>query len=170
MAPATVYTPYVCANGGRGSRRTWNGPSPAARRLHRPGFLQALGPTTLADIGFRPTDLEVPPTTLDDDLLHHYARTRNTPSICGTSRMSMHLRFGTVSVRELVRRSRGISSYLNELIGGSSSCRCCGISAGGRHELPSGIRWHSLAQRRGRFAACCEGRTGYPLVDAGMRS
>ena len=166
----TVYTPYM---------RKWRArftpdmeqAFPSRERLHRLASCEPLGLPTLADIGFRPTDLEVPPTTLDDDLLHHYARTRNTPSIAGTSRMSMHLRFGTVSVRELVRRSRGISStYLNELIWREFFMQVLWhfpqVVDTSFRPAYDGIPWRNDEDE---FAAWCEGRTGYPLVDAGMR-
>jgi deoxyribodipyrimidine photo-lyase len=125
---------------------------------------------SLEQIGFKPTDLEVPARTLSDELLRHYADTRDLPAIKGTSRMSVHLRFGTVSVRELVRRSMDISpKYLNELI-----WREFYMQILWHHPHPErafkpaydGIEWRSDEEG---FQAWCEGRTGYPLVDAGMR-
>lgn len=125
---------------------------------------------TLADLGFMPTDLEVPPTTLSDELLKHYERTRNIPSVNGTSRMSVHLRFGTVSVRELVRRSMDSSpKYLNELIWREFFMQILWHFP--QHERAFKPAYDGIAWRRDDkdFQAWCEGRTGYPLVDAGMR-
>lgn len=125
---------------------------------------------SLEEIGFQRTDLVIPPRELKSDLLAHYPETRNLPAVNGTSRMSTHLRFGTVSVRDLVRRSSTASPiYLNELIW---------------REFFMQILWHFPHPERAfkpaydhipwrtdevGFHAWCEGRTGYPLVDAGMR-
>jgi len=168
--PYTVFTPY-----GRKWRSLFR-PEMAEpyastahlRRLHRtaPHPMPAL-----TDLGFRPTDLVEPPLTVETGLLQGYARTRNTPGINSTSRMSAHLRFGTVSVRALVRAALEHSdTYLNELIW---------------REFFMQVLWHfphtvdhafkpaydRIAWRHDErlFRAWCEGRTGYPLVDAGMR-
>lgn len=168
-APYTVYTPYM---------RKWRSlftpemaaPHPSEDLLDRLWRTEPLPLPTLEAIGFMPTDLQVPPTTLSEALLRNYEHTRDLPAVNGTSRMSTHLRFGTVSVRELVRRSLKASpKYLNELIW---------------REFFMQILWHFphpekafkpaydripwRADEEG-FKAWCEGRTGYPLVDAGMR-
>ncbi|MBX2979951.1 MAG: deoxyribodipyrimidine photo-lyase [Flavobacteriales bacterium] len=167
--PYTVYTPYM---------RKWRAqfsPSmanafPSGENLHRLWQREAFALPGLAEIGFRPTDLDVPPKDVEDSLLRHYDRTRDLPAIPGTSRMSVHLRFGTVSPRALVRQSLAISDkYLNELIW---------------REFYMQILWHFPHVERAfkpaydniewrhderEFKAWCEGRTGYPMVDAGMR-
>ena len=126
---------------------------------------------SLEDIGFLPTDLEAPQLEVDDALLRAYHLTRNIPGIEGTSRMSTHLRFGTVSPRTLMKRGMDMNAvYANELIW---------------REFFMQILWHfphvvtksfkpaydAIVWRNNEdeFAAWCEGRTGYPLVDAGMR-
>ena len=167
--PYTVYSPYM-----RKWRATFT-PNiakafPSEDLLDHFWKTAPLPLPSLADIGFLPTDLAVPPTSVSDELLRHYDRTRDLPAIAGTSRMSVHLRFGTVSARELVRRSMDISpKYLNELIW---------------REFYMQIVWHFPQVEKAfkpaydaiewrnderEFAAWCEGRTGYPLVDAGMR-
>lgn len=167
--PYTVYSPYM---------RKWRAAFtpemakafPSENLLDRSWKTAPLSLPSLADIGFLPTDLEVPPTSVSDELLRHYDRTRDLPAIAGTSRMSVHLRFGSVSARALVRRSMDISpKYLNELIW---------------REFYMQILWHfpqvdkafkpaydaiEWRNDEGEFTAWCEGRTGYPLVDAGMR-
>ncbi len=168
--PYTVFTPY-----GRKWRSRFRpemaAPFPSAEHLHRLHRTAPLPMPSLADIGFLPTDLVEPALTIDPMLLQGYAGTRNTPGIAGTSRMSAHLRFGTVSVRALVRAALGHSdTYLNELIW---------------REFFMQVLWHfphtvdqafkpaydRIAWRTDErlFQAWCEGRTGYPLVDAGMR-
>ncbi len=167
--PYTVYTPYM---------KKWRAlftpdmaaPHPSEEHLHRLWRSAPLPLPGLETIGFRPTDLQAPPTTLSEDLLRNYAETRDIPSVVGTSRMSVHLRFGTVSVRALVRRSlRSSPKYLNELIW---------------REFFMQILWHfphpekafkpaydriQWRHDEADFTRWKEGRTGYPLVDAGMR-
>jgi len=167
--PYTVYTPFM---------KKWRSlftpdmaaPYPSEEHLHRLWKCAPLPIPSLEAIGFHPTDLQAPPTTLSEDLLQNYAETRDIPSVVGTSRMSTHLRFGTVSVRALVRCSlRSSPKYLNELIW---------------REFFMQILWHfphpekafkpaydRIAWRHDEadFARWKEGRTGYPLVDAGMR-
>ncbi len=59
----------------------------------------------LTDIGFEPTRRDFPSPDPEDALLQHYDQTRDYPAIHGTSRLSVHLRFGTVSIREVARRA-----------------------------------------------------------------
>lgn len=167
--PYTVYTPYS---------RKWHAhfkpemeePFPSEAHLHRLWKTAPLPLPSLASFGFERTDLEVPSLHVPDKLLKHYGETRNLPAVEGTSKMSTHLRFGTVSVRELVRRGRKLNAtYLNELIW---------------REFFMQILWHfphperafkpaydniSWKADEAGFQAWCAGRTGYPLVDAGMR-
>jgi deoxyribodipyrimidine photo-lyase len=167
--PYTVYTPYM---------RKWRASfkPEMAEPFHSEKHLDCLWKhaplpmPALDQIGFASTDLQAPPTALGDELLKNYEQTRDTPGIIGTSRMSTHLRFGTVSVRELVRRSMQMSpKYLNELIW---------------REFYMQILWHfpnaekafkpaydriPWRNNEAEFTLWCEGRTGYPLVDAGMR-
>ncbi len=167
--PYTVFTPYM---------RKWRSlfrpemldPFPSESSLSRFWRTPELDLPTLEIIGFERTDLVVPRKTLTDSLLADYQENRNIPALDGTSRMSTHLRFGTVSVRELFRRSMAKSTtYTNELIW---------------REFFMQVLWHFPHPERAfkpaydnipwradeaGFKAWCEGRTGYPLVDAGMR-
>ncbi|MCW5899183.1 MAG: deoxyribodipyrimidine photo-lyase [Flavobacteriales bacterium] len=125
---------------------------------------------TLEALGFRRTDLIVPPGSVGDELLRHYAETRDLPAMNGTSRMSAHLRFGTVSVRELVRCSMDISpKYLNELIWREFFMQILWHFP--KHDKAFKPAYDNISWRHdeAEFRAWCEGRTGYPLVDAGMR-
>jgi deoxyribodipyrimidine photo-lyase len=100
-----------------------------------------------------------------------YHNTRDFPALNGTSRLSVHLRFGTVSIRDLVRLALDHNqTYLNELIW---------------REFYMMILWHfpSVVDKAFKpkydriewlnsekhFEAWCAGQTGYPIVDAGMR-
>lgn len=168
--PYTVFTPYS---------RKWRAQfqTNMVEPFNSTGKLNALFKTvplpmpSLEDIGFKPTDLNAPPLDVSDALLERYHLTRNLPGIEGTSRMSVHLRFGTVSPRVLMKRGLELNgTYANELIW---------------REFFMQILWHfprvvtkafkpaydAIVWRNNEdeFAAWCEGRTGYPLVDAGMR-
>jgi len=167
--PYTVFTPYA---------RKWRTqltdqmlePFPSGTLQDRFHQCSATQLPTLGSMGFQRTDLDIPGLGLDAATLANYRDARNIPSVNGTSRMSTHLRFGTVSVRELARKGQAHSpTYLNELIW---------------REFFMQILWHFPHSEKAfkpaydnipwrpdeeGFRRWCEGRTGYPLVDAGMR-
>ena len=145
---------------------------------------------TLPDLDFEPVDtLKVPPGTrggqalLGDFLerIDHYGETRDFPGVKGPSYLSTHLRFGTVSIRELAglawRRaqagSEGARVWLSELIWRDfyhqvlfHHPHVVGHAYKREYDL---IKWANGKHADAHFAAWCEGRTGYPLVDAAMR-
>jgi deoxyribodipyrimidine photo-lyase len=125
----------------------------------------------LTDIGFTKSEIEFPDRLPNDGIISKYDKTRDIPSINGTSRMSAHLRFGTISIRRLMKIAIDLNEkYWNELIW---------------REFYSSILWHfpqTIDQNYNRkydgvewinneddFDMWCQGRTGYPIVDAGMR-
>lgn len=125
----------------------------------------------LKDLGFKESDFTYPARSIDHELIKNYDKTRDYPSLCGTSRLSVHLRFGTISIRQLVKAATDLNeTYLNELIW---------------REFYMMILWHfpnivehSFKQKydyinwlndEKDFDAWCNGQTGYPIVDAGMR-
>ncbi len=126
---------------------------------------------SLKEIGFGRSALKFSPPQIDRALISDYDKTRDSPSVSGTSRLSVHLRFGTIRIRKLMSIAQTLNEkYFNELIW---------------REFYQMILWHfpfvatrSFKQEYDRiewrnnekeFQAWCEGRTGYPLVDAGMR-
>jgi deoxyribodipyrimidine photo-lyase len=146
---------------------------------------------TLAEIGFEPTNLhrvKLPTGStggqalLADflDRIDDYDRTRDFPAVKGPSYLSTHLRFGTVSIRQLAREawqrvqggSRGAEVWLSELIWRDfyhqvlhHHPRVVGHAFKPAYDA---IKWAHGKHADGLFAAWCEGRTGYPLVDAAM--
>lgn len=115
--------------------------------------------------------LEFPSTKIAQNIIQNYHETRDIPSILGTTRLSLHLRFGTISIRKLARvASETNEKFFNELIwrdfyqmiifhfphSGSDSFK----------KNYDQIVWRN---DEGQFKSWCEGKTGYPLVDAGMR-
>ena len=125
----------------------------------------------LRDIGFRRGRLDFPEKKIDKEMLKAYGDERDFPALDGTSRLGIHLRFGTISIRKLTKKALKHSPvYLNELIW---------------RNFYMDILWH-FPQVEGHsfkraydhipwinsekdFSHWCEGTTGYPIVDAGMR-
>ena len=126
---------------------------------------------SLEEIGFEKSDLIYPEATWNEDLIKKYHDTRNFPSIKGTSLLSVHLRFGTISVRKLVKKAASTNEvWLNELIWREFFMM---ILFHFPHVVKNSfkakydkIEWRNNEQE---FKAWCEGKTGYPIVDAGMR-
>ncbi len=137
------------------------GPPPAVPSLEAMGFREA-------------SDLEVPPTHVPDDLIARYTEGREQPAAEGTSRLGVHLRFGTISIRELARRAQALNAtFLSELIWRDFYSQILDqypqiVDRAFKPEYDR-IGWRNDAAAQADFAAWCEGRTGYPLVDAGMR-
>lgn len=168
--PYKVYTPYS---------RKW------IEKLNARGFETCKSETklnslaslelpylTLKEIGFDEKEFDIPLFNIDSKTIEKYQETRNFPYLNSTSRIGAHLRFGFVSIRKLVKKAHKNSNktYLKELIW---------------REFFMQILWHfpytqqkSFKPKYDRikwlnndeeFKKWCEGNTGYPLVDAGMR-
>ena len=184
--PFSVFTPYKNAWLKRLSAadlRAWP-IEEYAGRLAAPG--DAAAPPGLSDLGFETTDLKQLrlPTGMSGaqalfrdfiERIDDYAVRRDFPAVKGTSYLSAHLRFGTISIRQLAayaqaQASRGAATWLSELIWRDfyhailwhhphvvSRCFKPACDA---------LRWDDAPDL---FAAWCAGRTGYPLVDAAMR-
>ena len=118
------------------------------------------------------SNIKPPKVNFNNDIIKNYERDRNTPEIDGTSKLGLHLRFGTKSIRSLVKKSNlsQNKTFLKELIW---------------REFFMQILWHfpetttqcfkskyekiKWRNNMDEFNAWCEGKTGYPIVDAGMR-
>jgi len=182
--PYTVYTPYM---------RTWRklldtnvstyegeGISfylkPYPTEKYADNLLQEAAPEpvpSLADMGFEPTDIDIPPKEAPEATLQHYHETRDYPATSdGTSRISHHLRHGTVSIRAKVRRAMELKddTFFRELIWRDFYSNILQafprvVDESYRSEYDT-IPWINDEEQ---FKAWCEGKTGVPLVDAGMR-
>ncbi|MFG6461764.1 cryptochrome/photolyase family protein [Roseateles sp. DXS20W] len=151
----------------------------------------ANGVPALADIGFRPAGLTAhvgqgsrgADALLDDflDRISDYDKKRDFPAIKGPSYLSVHLRFGTVSIRRLARIAHqrmlggdhGAEVWLSELIWRDFYHQVMhhhphAMTAAFRPEYDA-IAWETGPHADALFQAWCEGRTGFPLVDAAMR-
>jgi len=125
----------------------------------------------IEEIGFSRSAYQLPQPEVSDDLIRAYKTTRDFPAQSGTSRLSPHLRFGTISIRELVSRAARLDeTYLNELIWREFYMMILyhfpHVVGGAFKPVYNGIRW---ANDETAFQAWCDGKTGIPIVDAGMR-
>lgn len=169
--PYTVFTPYS---------KKWkslfneNDVIVFPSEKHLSSFKKDLNPNEIPsfkEMGFLKSNLEFPMSELDSEIVSRYHANRDYPSISGTTKLSVHLRFGTVSIRNLAKQAMGLNDiWLNELIW---------------REFYQMILWHfphvvgnsfkpaydQIPWRNNQyeFNAWCEGKTGYPIVDAGMR-
>lgn len=126
---------------------------------------------TLEELGFEKMGLAFPEAKVSATLLRRYAETRDLPAISGTSRLGLHLRFGTMGVRELARASTEASPvFFSELVWRDFFMMIL-------FHFPQVVResfrpaydrilWRNDPKE---FKRWCAGETGYPLVDAGMR-
>ncbi len=125
----------------------------------------------LEKMGFEIPDADFPSKTADEELIRHYDKTRNFPAKDGTSRLGIHLRFGTISIRKLALKAVSLNdTYLNELIWREFYMM---ILAHNPHVVEKAFKpaydripWRN---NESEFEAWCKGETGYPIVDAGMR-
>ena len=127
---------------------------------------------TLEELGFEETNTPIKNYIFNSRIINEYEETRNFPALDNTSKLGPHLRFGTVSVRQMVSRAeeQENKTFLKELIW---------------REFFMQILWHfphthkdSFKPKYDRiiwrnneddFKKWCNGTTGYPMVDAGMR-
>ncbi len=149
---------------------------PSAALAAEPGRLHgaAAPPIPALDaMGFRRRELHPVPDGLPEEgIIKNYHQTRDVPGHArSTTRVSVHLRFGTLSPRELMRQAQGINpTYLHELIWRDYFMLLLWQFPQTVDEsfAPS-LRLLPWRNDETEFHAWCEGRTGYPFVDAGMR-
>ena len=126
---------------------------------------------TLKDIGFESNSLEIPGTKVKRSVIKNYADNRNFPAIDGTSRLGIHFRFGTISIREKARNAEALSdTFLSELIWRDFySMILCNFPHVVKNPFRAKYDWIEWRNNEEEFKLWCEGKTGYPIVDAGMR-
>lgn len=168
--PYTVFTPYRKRWEAKlqGDPPVWYSIDPYADRFYRTG---AYNLPTLEQLGFGSTNTVFPPAKLDEAVIKNYHQTRDYPYLSGTTRLGIHFRHGTISIRQAVRVAADLNEiWLNELIW---------------RDFYMMILWHfphvvdhsfkrqydHIPWRNNEkdFNAWCQGNTGYPIVDAGMR-
>ena len=169
--PYVVYTPYMKQWKTLYNTKTLNhydSKSNLSQLIKHPDVVNI----SLSEMGFETSTQQIKDYTLTPYLIQNYEAQRNFPSINATSKLGPHLRFGTVSIRNIVSKATAEHNevFWQELIW---------------REFFMQILWHfpqtvvkSFKPKYDRiewrnneteFKAWCEGNTGYPLVDAGMR-
>ncbi|KOF04400.1 deoxyribodipyrimidine photolyase [Roseivirga seohaensis subsp. aquiponti] len=126
---------------------------------------------SLKEMGFQKTEINIPSNSLKEELIKKYDELRDFPAQDATSRLGIHLRFGTISIRQLAQKAESINkTFLNELIWRDFYAM---ILANNPHVVNNAFKpqydhipW--LQDEEG-FEKWCAGITGYPIVDAGMR-
>lgn len=126
---------------------------------------------TLSEMGFEPSAIQVPPPSLSEHTLNVYEEERNFPPKDSTSRLGVHLRFGTVSCREIARQAKGTSEvFLKELIWREFFMMILycfpKVVEHNFNAKYDGIQWRNNKEE---FEKWKKGETGFLLVDAGMR-
>lgn len=170
--PYTVFTPYS---------RKWKAKltpdylKPYPTEKYFANFYQQapLPIPSLASMNFEEVETVFPSKQLNEEIVRKYSQNRDFPALeNGTSKMGVHLRFGTVSIRSLATIAAGLNeTYLNELIWRDFYQMILWHfpKVGKGHAFKAEyekIKWRNNEEE---FKKWCEGKTGYPIVDAGMR-
>lgn len=126
---------------------------------------------SLDEIGFRNIEIIIQQPVIDKNIIRQYHETRNFPYIKGTSNLSVHLRFGIISIRELVKIALDLNEqFLNELIWREFFMMILYHHPYVTNECfkkkYNYIVWRNNEEE---FEKWYSGETGYPIVDAGMR-
>ncbi len=169
--PYTVFTPY--SRKWKATVKDFHFKSYTTEKYFNNFYLQPAQPIpSLQSMGFNDEGKLFPSKELNEQLIIKYTEQRNFPAVAGTSKLGVHLRFGTVSIRQIAKQCSGLNeTFLNELIW---------------RDFYQMILWHyphvgkgkafkpaydNIEWRRdeGEFEKWCNGQTGYPIVDAGMR-
>ena len=162
--PYTVFTPY---------KNKWLQVYQETKPLDFPGYSNFLKNDynfpSLAEIGFEPTSLKVRPYTLNE--IANYGITRDFPEQDGTSYLGPHLRFGTVSVRQIIAQiGANDRVFLSELIWREFFMQILfhfpKVVTRNFKSKYDAITWRNNPEEIEKWK---QGKTGYPLVDAGMR-
>ena len=169
--PYLVYSPYAKA-----WRKLFTAEhsKPYPNQEYFGNFLKWSGeePISLGDMGFQPTQIELPELEIRSDIISKYDETRNFPANKrSTTRIGLHLRFGTLSIRQVARDAQILNdTFLSELIWRDFFQMALYFFPESREKSIKpkydAIPW---VNNESHFEAWCNGKTGYPMVDAGMR-
>jgi deoxyribodipyrimidine photo-lyase len=187
--PYTVFTPYSKKWKMKLMSRlsTHNGtqisyyfkPYPTEKYVKNFAQVSEIGPLsikpilTLESMNFERSSITIPSKTVARGIIKNYDKTRDFPALQqGTSKLGIHFRFGTISIREKALSASNLNeTYLNELIWRDFYSQIMHhfphIGKGKSfREAYDQIEW---VNNEADFKQWCAGKTGYPMVDAGMR-
>jgi deoxyribodipyrimidine photo-lyase len=144
---------------------------PSETLLHNLYKTKPLPTPTLAEMGFTSSLIKIPPTDFEESIIKSYDKNRDYPAKNGTTRLGIHLRFGTLSIRKSVKIAKKLNAtWLNELIWRDFYSM---VLAGNPEVVDKAFKsnydqipWRNAPDE---FQKWCDGMTGYPIVDAGMR-
>jgi deoxyribodipyrimidine photo-lyase len=168
--PYVVYTPY--SNKWKDNFRKTELIYYKSEDLLNKITLHAYSFLSLSDIGFESSKIKVTPYDISNALIENYEATRNFPAMNKTSYLGIYLRFGAVSIRKMVAKAieSKNETFLKELIWREFFMQILWhfphtINSSFRPKYDE-IKWENNEEL---FQKWCEGKTGYPFVDAGMR-
>ena len=167
--PYTVYTPY--SKKWKSFLREEHLQSHPSEELKFWYSNTGLNLPSLQDIGFEESPIQIPKKVIEKDKIRDYHKTRDIPSVFGTSRLGVHLRFGTISIRTLATLARATNEkFFNELIWREFYQMILyhfpHVVEGNFKKSYDLVKWRT---DEADFHKWCEGKTGFPIVDAGMR-
>ncbi|MCF8303652.1 MAG: DNA photolyase family protein [Bacteroidales bacterium] len=132
---------------------------------------QSLSVPLLEEMGFDNIEPGAPPAEFNTNIIKKYDQQRDFPASDGTSRLGVHIRFGTVSIRQAVQKALELNeTWLNELI-----WREFYMQILYHYPFVTGMEFNPKYRHipwrydEDDFSRWCIGQTGYPIVDAGMR-
>ena len=169
--PYTIFTPY--SRKWKATLKDFHFKSYPTQKYFNNFYQQPAQPIpSLQSMGFKNERKSFPSKELKERLMIKYQEQRNFPAIAGTSKLGVHLRFGTVSIRKITKQCFGLSeTFLNELIWRDFYQMILWqfphVGQGNAFKPAyDNIEWR---RDEGEFEKWCNGQTGYPIVDAGMR-
>lgn len=126
---------------------------------------------TLEMMQFQPSQVDIPSKEVNLKVVENYTENRDFPSKIGTTRLGIHLRFGTIGIRELARKIINMNeTFLNELIWRDFYAQILSnfphVEKNAFRSNYDLIKWRNNIEDFDRWSV---GKTGFPLVDAGMR-
>lgn len=169
--PYSVFTPYSRKwkqKLNTDSYKEWD----SANLVHQFVKMKRQTIPSLQEMGFSSEPWSYPAQIVSANVVKKYSDQRNFPALPGTSKLGIHLRFGTVSIRKIASyASKMNETFLNELIWRDFYHMILykfpnvgkGLAFKKAYDL---IQWRN---NEAEFDAWCHGQTGYPIVDAGMR-
>ena len=170
MKPYVVYTPY--SNKWKDNFRKISLASYNSEDYINNIMLHSYSFLSLHDIGFKTASIKIMPYDISNSLINNYEATRNFPAMNKTSYLGIYLRFGVVSIRKMVAKAieSNNETFLKELIWREFFMQILWhfphtVNASFRPKYDN-IIWDN---NEDLFQKWCEGKTGYPFVDAGMR-
>ena len=169
-SPYTVFTPYSKKWKAAFTKSLTN-PFASSTLFHNFIKTTAKEIISLSAMNFAEQTSTFPTKSVTNELLQAYSEQRDFPAKNGTSKLGIHLRFGTISIRQLVAQAFATNeTFLNELIWREFYQMILWhfphVVNGAFKPKYNAIKW---SENETHFKAWCEGKTGYPIVDAGMR-